>query len=614
MCSVIGYIGKALSRKFVLEGLSRLEYRGYDSAGFACIDSMTDRLLYAKVAGGLSSLQKTIDDNPINGFLGIGHTRWSTHGFASSENAHPHFNCDKTIAVMHNGIIENHAELRKILYASKMHSFHSQTDTEVINHLLEELLKQYDDFVDVLVALVHKLEGAYAVVSLMQSYSDRLVIIRKKSPLCIGIGQGEMFVASDPIAFGDKTKKVVFLPDESFAFVYQDTIQLYNFKGQEVEVIIQTLDLAFDAQEKGAHEHFMLKEIYEQKNAIIDTFESLETITDITKHLNFSNDYFQELETVNLIGCGSSWHAAKIAQFFFESIVKIPARIHLASEFRYMSFFPQQKSIYIGISQSGETADTLEAVNLINEIGLFTIAITNSLGSSLVRETQGYLLTRAGREIAVASTKAFTTQLITLYWFAHKIALEKGMIQQCMLEKMKKDIIYCATVLEETIEKYKDVIVQKYSIEFVQNRKVIFLGRHITYPFALEATLKLNEIAYIFAQCYPAGELKHGPLALIEQDIPVFVFSHQDPLIYKKLLSNVQEVKARRAKIIAFAFEGQSELEELADIYFSFPEVDPLLGPLIMTGLMQFFVYTIAKQLGYPIDKPRNLAKSVTVE
>ncbi|HLE76291.1 MAG TPA: glutamine--fructose-6-phosphate transaminase (isomerizing) [Candidatus Babeliales bacterium] len=614
MCSVVGYVGADYSRKFVLEGLSRLEYRGYDSAGFACIDPDDNRLMYAKSEGKLRSLVALLEKEPIDGFVGIGHTRWATHGVSSQQNAHPHFDCEKLISVVHNGIIENHHVLKHELEAAG-HTFHSETDTEIIAHLFEDSLSTYNELHGALVDLVGRLQGAYAFISLVQNYPDTIILVRKRSPLCIGIGQGEMFVASDMLAFAGKCRNVVFMPDESFALVRKSGVELYRFDGTPLPLLVQEVDVTWDMYEKQGHDHYMLKEIYEQKTAIHNTVNFLHSVKDrIWADMGVTGEQIFQLDTINLIGCGTSWHAGYIAKFFFETICMIPVQLHLGSEFRYLPFFPAKNSIFIAISQSGETADTLEAVRMVNEFNIPTVALTNVSSSTMLREAGGFVLTQAGREIAVASTKAFSTQITALYWLAHRIAYEKKIITAAQLEGAQEDLLIAAEVLENTIENYKLSIIKELAPRYARYGKMIFLGRHSSYPFALEAALKLKEIAYIFAATYPAGELKHGPLALIDADTPVIIFSHQDPIIYQKLLANVQEVKARGGHIIAFAFEGQYELIGLADVVFEIPRVKPLLGPLAMTGLMQFFFYAIAKELDRPIDKPRNLAKSVTVE
>ncbi len=613
MCSVVGYIGKSYSREFILEGLARLEYRGYDSAGFACLNPTDKRLLYAKTEGKLSNLVSALEEKPIDGFSGIGHTRWSTHGASSKLNAHPHFDCNKKISIVHNGIIENYHELKQSLQDS--HTFYSETDTEIIAHLFEAAIPAHKTFKSAVVDLVSHLDGAYAFIALLQDRPDTMVLVRKRSPLCIGVGDGEMFVASDMLAFAGKTNKVIFLPDESFAFVHKDMIELYRFDGTPIPIQVQEVDMSWDSYGKSGHEHYMLKEIYEQKVAIQNTVNFLHTIHNrVWDDLGVTAQHIKDMNSINLVACGTSWHAARIAQFFFEEIAMLECKVHLASEFRHKQLFTHDKSMYVAVSQSGETADTLEAIRLINSLELPTVALTNVASSTLVRESGGFLLTHAGREIAVASTKAFSTQVAALYWLAHRIALEKGIITLAQMKHAQEDLLVVAEILENGIETYKLDIVTHLAKKYAQYQKTIFLGRHLSYPFALEAALKLQEITYIFASSYPAGELKHGPLALIDGSMPVFIFSHQDPVIYQKMVSNTQEVKARGGHTIIFAFEGQDQLIALADTVFIIPRVKPLLGPLAMTGLMQYFFYTIAKELGRPIDKPRNLAKSVTVE
>lgn len=615
MCSVVGYVGDASCKNLLLEGLSRLEYRGYDSAGFACLQADTKQLLYAKAPGRLLRLKELLEGNPLDGRIGIGHTRWSTHGNATQENAHPHFDCKKQLSIVHNGIIENHHVLRKELLCAK-HAFHSDTDTEVVVHLLEERLAAGISLKEAWIDVISRLEGAYACIVLSPAFQDKLILARKRSPLCVGIGEGEMFVASDPIAFAGKVSRVVFLPDDSCAFIEKNSIEIFTSKGEPVPVYEQEMNCIWNSHDKEGHEHLMLKEIYEQKKGIYATVSSLASLTDthIWEQMGLSAESAAAIDGLSFIGCGTSWHAARIAQFFFEYVVKIPTRVLLASEFRYMPFFPEKKSVYLAISQSGETADTLEALHLVKQMNMQTIALSNVSSSTLVREAGGYLLTQAGQELAVASTKAFSTQVAALYWLAHRLALHKNLITSEQMEVAQQNLYSVADVLESTIETYKFDIVQTFAKRYAHKTRAIFLGRHISYPFAMEAALKLKEISYIFSQGYPAGELKHGPLALVDDQTPIFLFSHQDPFIYQKLVANAQEVKARAGHIIAFIFEGQDELYRLADLAFVIPQVPPLLGPLAMTGLMQFFSYQIAKELGLPIDKPRNLAKSVTVE
>ncbi len=614
MCSVVGYVGNQLSRSFVMEGLTRLEYRGYDSAGFACLSPSDHRVIYTKSQGGVSNLLKNFEKAPIDGFIGMGHTRWSTHGVSTTENAHPQFDCQKKISIMHNGIIENHHELRQDLI-KKGHIFLSQTDTETIAHLLESLLETHKDLKKAVVVLMNRLEGAFGCTFLLSQFPNMMLVARKRSPLCIGIGEGEMFVASDVLAFAGKTNKVLFVPDESFAFIEKDSIRVFDFQGNLLNPPIQIVDIPWSADMKQGFEHYMLKEIYEQKRVIQDTVHKYRAQADhLWKLMGMTAQQVKDLQSISLVGCGTSWHAGLVSQFFFESIAHVRAEVGLASELRYVPLFAQKHTIALAISQSGETADTLETLRFLTKHGVHTVALVNVMSSTMVRETRGALPTYAGPEVAVASTKAFSAQVAALYILAHAIALEKGLIDAKRYKAAFDELLVVAEVLESTIERYRREIIHKHAPFYATFKNAIFLGRHISYPFAQEASLKLKEISYIFSDCYPAAELKHGPLALVDAHMPVFIFSVLDPVIYQKLVSNVQEVKARQGHVVAFVFEGQKEIIELADTVFVFPRVASLLGPLAMTGLMQFFVYQVAKELGRPIDKPRNLAKSVTVE
>ncbi len=611
MCGIVGYVGNKKCRGFIIDGLKRLEYRGYDSAGFSCF-AQSDYLESVKEVGSVKKLEQSLEKKSCDGFCGIGHTRWATHGVASQANAHPHFDCNRKIAVVHNGIIEGFEKIRNELIKLG-HNFVSQTDTEVVPHLFEELLKEFE-LKDALKELVKKLDGAYSFVILNKDYEDRLILVRKKSPLVVGLSEEENFVASDFLAFSDKTQNVVFLPDESITVLRKDKIEIFDFSGNKLNVEAQKIDHKFNDVSKQGFEHYMLKEIYEQKQAINKTISFFSLIENLWGQLGLTTEQVKKLKKINLIAAGTSWHACRIAQFFIEKYCKIPAQIYLASEFRYMPFFRQDDSIFIFVSQSGETADSLEALRLVKSFGVPTIALTNVVSSTMVREADGYLHMQAGPEISVASTKAFSTQLASLFWLSNKIAEQKSLMTDVEMKKAENDLFIAAEILESSIENYKVKITGQLAPFYSKYEKFIFLGRHISYPFSMEAALKLKEISYIFAQCYPAGELKHGPIALIDEKTPIVLFSVLDELIYQKIVSNAQEVKARNGHLLVFAFEGQEELINLADNCFILPRVNPMLVPLAMTGLMQFFVYQITKLLGCPIDKPRNLAKSVTVE
>lgn len=614
MCSVVGYVGTTPSRQMVLEALARLEYRGYDSAGFACVDTASKCILYAKAAGPLEGLKEKLTLSPIDGLVSVGHTRWSTHGLSTEQNAHPHFDCKKKLAVVHNGIIENHAALREKL-EQEGHGFFSETDTEVIAHLLEDASVISTNPLDLLKTTVASLEGAYAFVAIADLYPDTLLLARKGSPLCIGLGAQECFVASDVLAFAGKTDRVIFMPEHTLAIVTKEGAQLYDFAGNRLAIPAQVIDAQWVLSSKDGHEHYMLKEIYEQRGAIqrsVTWYRSLQEQR--WEHLGISVSCIEQLEEIVFLACGTSWHAGKMGEFFFEDIAGIPATAQLASEFRYKTYIPKKNRLYIAISQSGETADTLEAIKLVKEHGQATLVITNVASSSLVRECDGFLLTHAGPEMAVASTKAFSAQLAALYWLAAAVAYQRNTITSQEFEKKQDDILVAAQLLETGLDRYASAIMDTYAPHYAEFNTMIFLGRSLAYPFALEAALKLKEIAYVFCQAYPAGELKHGALALIDPQTPVVVFSHPDPVLYQKTLSNVQEVKARGGRVLAFVFTGQQELKNLADDVFEFLPCGNHLSFLAMTGVMQLFMYHCARLRGCAIDRPRNLAKSVTVE
>lgn len=638
MCGIVAYVGERPCRQHIFDGLARLEYRGYDSAGFVCIDARHNHFSYHKEAGSIDLVKKLAQAVTFDGNIGLGHTRWATHGVVDQRNAHPHFNCRKSIAVVHNGIIEGFEALRERL-TQEGHDFYSSTDTEVAVHLFSSLLTTHKSIKSAIVALSKKLHGAYALVFLLEDYPDQLIVIRHKSPIVLGVGNNEMFVASDFLAFSDKTNQVMFLPDDSYAIVKKNNVELFDFTGNKISCTPETINTQYAAVDKQEFEHFMLKEIYEQKRAIMRTINffnmigcSNETVAEVAldpiqtlqnpleyneciwHQLGVSKTQIKNLKSLNLVAAGTSWHAARIGQFFFEIIAKIPTHVYLASEFRYMPLFVGEETMYMMISQSGETADTLEALRLVNSFDMQTITITNVASSSMVREASGFLPMQAGPEISVAATKTFSSQVSSLYWLAHRIAYERGEITAEQLHNAEEDLYVAAEILETTIETHKIKIIQDFAPKYSKFDRYIFLGRHVSYPFALEAALKLKEISYIFAQCYPAGELKHGPIALVDERTPVIIFSVLDELIYNKLVSNAHEIKARKGNLVVFAFEGQTELMNLADVVFSIPKVTPLLAPLAMTGIMQFFVYQVARELNRPPDKPRNLAKSVTVE
>lgn len=614
MCSVVGCIADSNIREIVLEGLVRLEYRGYDSAGYAAVSKENTTLSLVRAEGVLDNLRPFLAQLPFHEIAAIGHTRWATHGKVSVHNAHPHTNCDETLAVVHNGIIENYRQLKSDL-ENKGHFFRSETDSEIIVHQFEEFLLQGMTFQDALHQLAQTLEGSYAFIIISAQEPNKLFFMRRNSPLCVGFADNRSFIASDVLAFSERVKEVFYIPDKSYGILTQHDVQLFDFKKQSLIAPAELVHTKWAVSEKGEYEHYMLKEIYEQKDAIVRTISHYQWYENrLHELLGVDEASLQAVEKIILIGCGTSWHAARIAEFFFESIAKIPSVAVLASEFRYKTFFPSRKTLYLFVSQSGETADTLEVLRMVNQYDLMTVALSNVATSTMVRECKGRLLTHAGPEIAVASTKAFSTQVSALYWLALTLSLQRGHIEKQLYDIQQQELLQVAHILQESIYRYKEEIMYNDAQVYKNVRHAIFIGRHVSYTFALEAALKLKEISYIFSQAYPAGELKHGPLALIDAETPVFVFSHPDPVLYQKTLSNVQEVKARNGVVIAFACQGQTELIDLADRVFVVPMVPPLLFPLAVTGLMQYFCYSLARACDRPIDKPRNLAKSVTVE
>lgn len=619
MCGVVGYSGSKNACKLVFEGLERLEYRGYDSAGIVVCSTSKPQLKVFKAAGQLHNLFKKLqDNNQENNFQefqknnAVGHTRWATHGPATEINAHPHVDCTKTIAVVHNGIIENYQELKNELEAAG-HQFVSQSDTEVIAHLFEQLVADNKTEHEILQALFARLEGAFALVIVSEQFPQTVFFARHKSPLCLGIADHGVFVASDPLAFDETVKELLFIPERHYGVIVDNSFEIFAVDGHKAAVAIEPAHKIVVPQTKGNYEHFMLKEMYEQKQAIIRTIAQLKTESAVAQMLGISEQAIKNLEQIVIVACGTSYHAGLIGAFYLEQIARISVIIELASEFKQKLFLPHKNSISIAISQSGQTADTLEAVAVLKQHNIPVIALTNVGFSSLVRQSTGLLLTQAGPEVAVASTKAFSTQVATLYWLSYQLAAVRSLVTTQEVQKAETDLQTTAELLEHNLNQCKDQILTDLDLYQVF-KQYVFLGRHVTYPLAKEAALKLQEISYLFCHAYAAGELKHGPLALVDASMPVILFSHPDGVIYKKLLSNAQEVKARNGFLLVFAPEDQQELIQLADKAFICQSSEPLLYPLVLTGIMQYFCYALAKAQGKSIDKPRNLAKSVTVE
>ncbi len=606
VCGIVGYIGKDNAKNIVINGLKRLEYRGYDSAGVAFIDS--GKLKIYKKSGKIRNLEFELNKDLSLPHVAIGHTRWATHGEPNDINAHPHVDCTGKIAVVHNGIIENFAELRKSL-ESKGHKFKSQTDTEVIAHLVEEEIQEGKDLREAVLSAVAKLKGSYAAAVIYEDEPDKIVCVRKDSPLVIGIGEGENFIASDVPAFLSYTNKVIFLDDNECAVITADNVQIFDLNGHKVEKEIKEIPWSIAQAEKGGYKHFMLKEIYEQPKAIADTISGKLSIFE-EKNKKILTDFSK----IQIVACGTSFHAGLIGKFFIESISRIPVSVDYASEYRYRNPIIDNKTLIIAISQSGETADTLAAVRLARKEGAKVVAICNVIGSTITREADYTIYTHAGPEISVASTKAFTTQLAALFLFAVEVAKVRKVIDKETENKLLNALSEIPKKLKTFLDTENEKkLIRKIALEFYNSQDALYLGRFVNYPIALEGALKLKEISYIHAEGYPAGEMKHGPIALIDEKLPVVVIAPKDR-VYEKMVSNIEEVKARKGKVIAVTNANCPEIKKLADFTIEIPATEELLYPFLTVVPLQLFAYHIADFLGYDVDQPRNLAKSVTVE
>lgn len=608
MCGIVGYIGNNEASPILIEGLSKLEYRGYDSAGVAILEN--GDLKVTKCKGRLCNLENKLKGDPIHGNLGIGHTRWATHGEPSDLNSHPHTSSNGSVSVVHNGIIENYLGLREWL-TSKGYVFYSETDTEVIPNLIDYF---YDgNLLDAVMKAVGKMEGSYAIGVVSKIEPDKLIAVRKDSPLIVGIGKGESFIASDIPAILNHTRDIYLLNDKEFVVLTKDGVQLFSEYGVKIEKEIYHVTWNADAAEKGGFEHFMLKEIHEQPKAIRDTMTSrimagkeiaLDTIS-------ISKEQIENLSKVYIVACGTAYHAGLVGKNIIEKLAKISVEVDVASEFRYRNPIIDNKTLMIVVSQSGETADTLAALRLAKENGARVIAITNVVGSSVSREADDVFYTWAGPEIAVASTKAYVTQLIALYTVALYFAEKKNSLPKEEIEKIKAEMLKLPELAEEAL-KTKEVV-QKFASKNYMHKDMFFLGRGLDYAVAMEGSLKLKEISYIHSDAYPGGELKHGPIALIEKGTVVIVMATQESL-YDKMVSNIKEIKTRGAKVLAFTNEGHTEIEKVVDFARYIPKTMEILTPVIAIIPLQLLAYYISVLKGCDVDKPRNLAKSVTVE
>ncbi|WP_457642994.1 glutamine--fructose-6-phosphate transaminase (isomerizing) [Persephonella sp.] len=603
MCGIIGYVGKRSAVPVLLYGLQRLEYRGYDSAGIAVIDKSGKNIIIEKQVGKIKDLQEKLWNKKIEGHTALGHTRWATHGAPTIENAHPHTSQKGTISVVHNGIIENYLELKEELI-KKGYKFRSETDTEVIAHLFEELYT--GDLLETALQVAKKLEGAYAVGVISTYQPDRIVAVKKGSPLIIGLGKDENFIASDIPAVLEYTKDFIALEDGEVALITKGKVEVYNLEGKKLEKKPFHVTWDVSVAEKAGYKHFMQKEIHEQPRTIGDTITGFSSAK--------MPELFETLKNVDrlyIIACGTSYHAGLVGKFWIEKFARIPVEVDYASEYRYRDRIITDKTVVMGISQSGETADTRFALIDAKKEGALTVGLVNVVGSSLSRETDFVLYTYCGPEIGVAATKTFTAQLAVLLLFALEAGLERGTISHKEYQRVHQELLHIPSKIEKILN--NDEKIKELAHKYMNADDFLFLGRNINYPIALEGALKLKEISYIHAEGYPAGEMKHGPIALIDEKLPVVCIVPQDRY-YEKMFSNIQEVKARKGKVISVATEGDSRIKQLSDDVVYIPETADELYPILTVVPLQLLSYHIASLLGKDVDQPRNLAKTVTVE
>lgn len=614
MCGIVGYIGQREAFPIIINGLKRLEYRGYDSAGLALFDQA---LTYKKTKGKVADLEHLFDDvNDKRGNIGLGHTRWATHGEPNDINAHPHLSNSGNLVIVHNGIIENYEAIKQTLL-NRGYRFESDTDTEVLVNLIEDVMQKEQVGLGKAVQIaLNEVVGAYAIVVFNRQKPDEIVMARLGSPLAIGIGKNEYFIASDATPFIEFTKNALYLEDEQMAIIQKGAEpDIRNIKDDsKIVPYIQELQMSLDQIEKGGYEHFMLKEIYEQPNVIRDTMrgrvlpdQNLIKLSGIDNHLN----KFLNADRMIMVGAGTSWHAGLVGEYLFEELARIPVEVEYSSEFRYRNPIIKERDIVIPISQSGETADTLAAIKLAKQKNAFIYAICNVVGSSIPRESDSGTYTHAGPEIGVASTKAFTTQVMVMAMMALKLAKEKGTISMNEYNMYLSELANIPEKIEKTLQ--TDLYIQQIAQYYKEATNALYLGRGFNFPVALEGALKLKEISYIHAEGYPAAEMKHGPIALIDENMPVFVIATKRGQ-YEKIVSNIQEIKSRKGKIIAIVTEGDTQVKNLADHVIEIPETVEAFTPLLSTIPLQLLSYYIAVYRGCNVDQPRNLAKSVTVE
>lgn len=614
MCGIVGYIGNREAYPILIKGLQRLEYRGYDSAGVALLNPSGDLNVFKK-KGKVSDLTAYAKDKDTSGNIGIGHTRWATHGEPNDVNSHPHYSQSKNLVMIHNGIIENYNAIKERLI-KRGHTFLSQTDTEVLIHLIEDI-KQHEGMKlgHAVLAALNQVIGAYAIVIMDKNDPDTLIAAKKGSPMVIGIGNDDFFIASDASPIVEYTKNVVYLEDEQVAIIRRgQELKIRNLKDKEITPYVQELTLELEAIEKGGYDHFMLKEIYEQPKSVMDSMRGRLHANEGEVKLGGIVDHegkFKNAKRIIFVACGTSWHAGLVGEYLFEEFARIPVEVEYASEFRYRNPIIYQDDIVIAISQSGETADTLAAIELAKAKGATIIGVCNVVGSSIPRASHGGTYTHAGPEIGVASTKAFTAQVTVLTLMALHIAKVRGSITESRYRQMLYEMESIPNKIEQVLQLNDQI--KRIAEEYKDRSNALYLGRGVSFPVALEGALKLKEISYIHAEGYPAAEMKHGPIALIDEEMPVFVIATKGAN-YEKVVSNIQEVKARRGNIIAVVTAGDKEVKKMAEHVVEIPETDETLVPLIAVVPLQLLSYHIAVMRGCNVDQPRNLAKSVTVE
>jgi len=612
MCGIVGYIGYREAWPIVLKGLKRLEYRGYDSAGIALMNDSGQHIY--KKAGKVAVLEEFAENQDRSGTIGMGHTRWATHGVPSDRNSHPHTSHNQKLSIIHNGIIENYATLKEEL-VGRGHEFNSDTDTEVLIHLIEEIQKiEQIDLLEAVRLALQEVSGAYAIVIMDRENPDRLIAARKGSPMVIGVGQGEYFIASDATPIIEYTKNVIYLKDNEIALITRNDLLVKQLDNVVQTPLIQELELKLEMLEKGGFDHFMLKEIYEQPRSIKDCMRGRIYPQEGKVQLGGIKEFAEKLKNIDriiIVACGTSWHAGLVGEYLIEEYARIPVEVEYASEFRYRNPIITEKDVVIAISQSGETADTMAAIEMAKERGATIFGICNVAGASIPRLSHAGVYTHAGPEIGVASTKAFTAQVTVLTLMAFYMAQQKGTITTSKMIELLTELDNIPEKIQQALE--SNDIIKEVADKIKDSTNCLFLGRGSGFPVALEGALKLKEISYIHAEGYPAAEMKHGPIALIDEEMPVVFIATQNSS-YEKVISNIQEVKARKGKVIAIVTQGDTEVKKMADYCIEIPDANEAFLPLLATIPLQLLSYHIAVMRGCNVDQPRNLAKSVTVE